>query len=260
MTMNRLQNELAIVTGADSGIGRATAIAFAREGADVVVTYRSDREGAEGTAREIETAGRKAAVLRLDQRDSQQVRTLFEQVRSSMGLPTILVNNAGMNGIGKMVKDMSDEEWDDVIRTNLHGPFYCCREFVRAIEGSGRHGSIINITSVHQEIPRAGEAGYDASKGGLCNLTTTLALEVADKNINVNNIAPGMILTPMNQEAIDDAQARHRKEQSIPMKRAGQPEEIAHAAVFLASEQARYIQGATIVIDGALMLFQGQGA
>ncbi len=260
MSTQRLQNELAIVTGADSGIGKATAIAFAREGADVVVTYRSDKEGAERTAQEIEAAGRKAGVFHLDQKDPKGVQDLFRQVRDSMGLPTILVNNAGMNGIGVPVKDMSDEQWDDVIRTNLHGPFYCCREFVRMIEGSGRHGSIINITSVHQEIPHAGNAGYDASKGGLRNLTTTLALEVADKNINVNNIAPGMILTPMNQEAIDDPQARQRKEQSIPMKRAGQPEEIAHAAVFLASDQARYIQGATIVIDGALMLFQGQGA
>lgn len=260
MTLQGLKGELALVTGADSGIGKATAIAFAQEGADVVVTYRSDKEGAAQTAREIESAGRKAGVFHLDQRDSKAVRDLFEEVRKSMGMPTILVNNAGMNGIDTLLKDMSDEEWDDVIRTNLYGPFYCCREFVRGIEGSGRHGSIINITSVHQEIPRAGASGYDASKGGLRNLTTTLALEVADKNINVNNIAPGMILTPMNQQAIDDPQQRKRQEQSIPMRRAGKPEEIAHAAVFLASEKARYIHGATIVIDGALMLFQGQGA
>jgi glucose 1-dehydrogenase len=260
MNVQRLPGELAIVTGADSGIGKAIAIAFAREGADVVVTYRSDREGAEATAQEIESAGRKAGIFQLDQREPGQVQSLFRQVRNSMDLPTILVNNAGMNGIDKLVRDMSDEEWDDVIRTNLHGPFYCCREFIRGIEGSGRHGTIINITSVHQEIPRAGAAGYDASKGGLRNLTTTLALEVADKNINVNNIAPGMIMTPMNQKAIDDPRQRQRQEQAIPMKRAGQPEEIAHAAVFLASEQARYIQGASIVIDGALMLFQGQGA
>jgi glucose 1-dehydrogenase len=256
----RLAGELAIVTGADSGIGRATAIAFAKEGADVVVTYRSDADGAADTAQQIEAAGRKAGVFRMDQRDVEQVRGLFQQVKRSMGLPTILVNNAGMNGVRKPVRDLSDEEWDEVVRTNLYGPFYCCREFVRSIEGSGRHGTIINISSVHQEISQAGAAAYDASKGGLRNLTTTLALEVADKNINVNNIAPGMILTPMNQKAIDDPQQRQRQEQSIPMKRAGQPEEIAHAAVFLASEQARYIHGTTIVIDGALMLFQGQGA
>ncbi|WP_019142769.1 SDR family NAD(P)-dependent oxidoreductase [Noviherbaspirillum massiliense] len=260
MNLQRLKGEIALVTGADSGIGQATAIAFAREGADVAITYFRDRAGAEHTAREIEAAGRKAAVFQLDQRDSQAVAQLFRDLGSGPGMPTILVNNAGINSIGKHVKDMTDEEWDNVIRTNLYGPFYCCREFIRGLEGSDRHGCIINITSVHQEIPNAGAAGYDSSKGGLRNLTTTLALELADKNINVNNIAPGMILTPMNQKAVDDAAVRDKKAQSIPMKRAGMPEEIAHAAVFLASEHARYIHGTTIVIDGALMLFQGQGA
>jgi glucose 1-dehydrogenase len=256
----RLSGEIAIVTGSDSGIGRATAIAFAREGADVAVTYFQDRQGAEQTACEIEAAGRKAAVFRLDQREPANVSGLFQEMRTALGTPTILVNNAGTNGPRKPLRDMTDEDWDSTIRTNLYGPFYCCREFIRAIEGSGRHGTIINITSVHQEIPRAGATAYCASKGGLRNLTTSLALEVAEKNININNIAPGMVLTPMNQKAVDDPQARERQVQSIPMKRAAQPEEIAEAAVFLASAQARYIHGTTIVVDGALMLFQGQGA
>lgn len=255
-----LKGELAIVTGADSGIGRATAIALAREGADVVITWHSDDVGAAGTAREVEQAGAEAAIFRLDQSDPEQVRGLFQEVRSKIGLPTILVNNAAIGMGGKPVRDISDQEWDKAIRTNLYGPFYCCREFIRMIDGSGRHGTIINISSVHEEIPRAGAAAYDVSKGGLRNLTTTLALEVSDKNINVNNIAPGMILTPMNQKAIDDRDQYQRQVQSIPMKRAGQPEEIAHVAVFLASQRARYIQGTTIVVDGALMLFQGQGA
>ncbi|HZW22146.1 glucose 1-dehydrogenase [Noviherbaspirillum sp.] len=260
MEAKRLNGELAVVTGADSGIGQATAIAFAREGADVVITYLHDRDGAEQTAREVEAAGRRAAVFQADQRESKNVRQLFQDVLQSIGLPTVLVNNAGVDATGKHVKDMTDEDWDLVIRTNLSGPFYYCREFIRGIEGSGRHGTIINITSVHQEIPRAGAAGYDASKGGLRNLTTTLALELSERNINVNNIAPGMVLTPMNQQAMDDPEAEKQQVQSIPMKRAAKPEEIAHVAVFLASEQARYIQGTTIVVDGALMLFQGQGA
>lgn len=260
MREKQLSGEIAIVTGADSGIGRATAIALAQEGADVAITWRSDREGAEDTAREVEKAGARAAVLQLDQRDSARVRQLFQDVLATLGLPTILVNNAGMNANGKLVSETTDEEWEATIRTNLFGPFYCCREFIRMLEGSGRHGSIINITSVHQEIPMVGAAAYDASKGGLRNLTTTLALELGEKNINVNNIAPGMILTPMNQKAMDDPQTLHKQVQSIPMKRAGKPEEIAHAAVFLASEKARYIHGTTIVIDGALVLFQGQGA
>lgn len=260
MNTQRLRGELAVVTGADSGIGQATAIAFAHEGADVIATWFHDQQGAEKTAREIEAAGRKAALYQLDQRDSASVKSLFQDVKAGMGIPTILVNNAGIDAIGKAVRDMTDEEWDDVIRTDLSGPFYCCREFIRAIDGSGKHGTILNITSVHQEIPRAGASGYDAAKGGLRNLTTTLALELAEKNINVNNIAPGMVLTPMNQQAMDDPAALKEQVRSIPMKRAARPEEIAHVAVFLASEHARYIHGTTIVVDGALMLFQGQGA
>lgn len=260
MDGKRLDGELAIVTGGDSGIGQATAIAFAREGADVIVTYLHDRDGAEQTAREVEAAGRKAAVYQVDQRESKKVWHFYEEVLQSVGLPTILVNNAAVDTTGTYVKDMTDEDWDNAIRTNLSGPFYYCREFIRAIDGSGRHGTIINISSVHQEIPRAGGAGYDASKGGLRNLTTTLALEVSELNINVNYIAPGMVLTPMNQQAIDDPEAQARQVRNIPMKRAAMPEEIAHVAVFLASGQARYIQGTTIVVDGALMLLQGQGA
>jgi glucose 1-dehydrogenase len=260
MNPQRLRGEIAIVTGSDSGIGKATAIAFAQEGADVALTYFHDREGAEHTQREVEAAGRKAIVFNLDQRDSGSVARLFEAAQNGLGAPTILVNAAATAPAGKQVKDLSDEEWDNDIRTNLHGPFYCCREFVRRSEGTGRHGVIINVTSVHQEIPMPGAAGYDAAKGGLRNLTTTLALEIAERNINVNNLAPGMVLTPMNQKAMDDPEARKRQEQAIPMKRAAQPEEIAQVALFLASGEARYIHGATIVVDGGLMLSLGQGA
>ncbi|MDQ3206734.1 MAG: 3-oxoacyl-ACP reductase FabG [Pseudomonadota bacterium] len=257
---NRLKGEVAIVTGSDSGIGKATAIEFAREGADVAVTYHSDRDNAQRTLEQVEGAGRKGFLMQLDVRDPAQVEALFRDVTAQLGTPTILVNNAGIDAAGVPVKDMSLEHWDKIIRTNLYGPFFCCQQFIRGLDGSDRHGTIINITSVHQEIPRAGAAGYDVSKGGLRNLTTTLALELAEKNINVNNIAPGMVLTPMNQEAIDDPEVLDKQVQSIPMKRAARPEEIAYTAVFLASDQARYIHGATIVVDGALTLFQGQGA
>jgi glucose 1-dehydrogenase len=260
MNAHRFQGEIAIVTGSDSGIGQATAIAFAREGADVAITYFHDLEGAEHTQREVQSAGRKSVLCQVDQRDSANVIHLFQKVQDELGTPTILVNNAAVGPDGKSVKDLSDENWDNEIRTDLYGPFYCSREFLRRIDGTGKHGTIINISSVHEHIPMPGAAGYDAAKGGLRNLTTTLALEFADKNINVNNIAPGMVLTPMNQQAIDDPEFLKQQVASIPMKRAAQPEEIAHVAVFLASEQARYIHGTTIVVDGALMLFQGQGA
>ncbi|MBA3891843.1 MAG: SDR family oxidoreductase [Gemmatimonadaceae bacterium] len=260
MRAARLEGEVAVVTGSDSGIGQATAIAFAREGADVAITYLHDESGARRTGSEVERLGRRAFVTRLDVREPAQVAEYFATVTSTLGTPTILVNDAGIDSAGKHVKDMSLEHWDDILRTNLSGPFYCCQQFIRGLEGSDRHGTILNITSVHQEIPRAGAAGYDVSKGGLRNLTTTLALELAESNINVNNIAPGMVLTPMNQEAMDDPEVLKKQVQSIPMKRAAQPEEIAHVAVFLASAEARYIHGTTIVVDGGLMLFQGQGA
>lgn len=260
MADKRLEGEIAVVTGSDSGIGQATAIAFAREGADVAVTYFEDQGGAERTRRAVEEAGQRAIMVHLDQRDPASVDHLFEETRTRLGASTILVNNAGIDSTGKYVKDMSHEDWDNELKTNLYGPFFCCQQFIRGIEGTGKHGTIINITSVHQEAPRAGAAGYDVAKGGLRNLTTTLALELAEKNINVNNIAPGMVLTPMNQRAIDDPEYYKQQAQSIPMKRAAKPEEIAAAAVFLASRDARYVQGATLVVDGALLLNQGQGA
>jgi glucose 1-dehydrogenase len=260
MDSRRLEGEIAVVTGSDSGIGQATALAMAKEGADVAITYFHDKDGAERTRSGIEASGRKAFAVQLDVRDPARVADFFQAVGQQLGTPTILVNAAGLNSTGKHVAELSNEDWDDILRTNLYGPFYCCREFIRMLDGSDRHGTIINITSVHQEIPRAGAAAYDASKGGLRNLTTTLALELSEKNINVNNIAPGMVLTPMNQAALDDPEVLKKRVQSIPMKRAGRPEEIARVAVFLASEDARYIQGATIMVDGALTLFQGQGA
>lgn len=260
MDGKRLQNEVAIVTGSDSGIGQSMAIAFAREGADVAITYLDDTVGAQNTRKRVEAVGRRAIVVQLDQRRAESVTQLFRETQNQLGTPTILVNNAGVDSTGKSVQDMALEEWDNEIKTNLYGPFYCCREFIRRLDGTSKHGTIINITSVHEEIPRAGASGYDASKGGLRNLTRTLALELAEKNINVNNIAPGMVLTPMNESAVENAHVREKQVQSIPLKRAAQPEEIAEVAVFLASRDARYIHGASVVVDGGLMQNQGQGA
>lgn len=199
MTDKRLEGEIAVVTGSDSGIGQATAIAFAREGADVAATHLADQAGAEKTHQGVEEACQRAIVVQRDQRIPQSVAHLFEATRSRLGTPTILVNNVGIDASGKHAKDLPVEDWDNALKTSLYGTFYCCRQFLRAIEGSGRHGTIISITSIHQGAPRAGALDYDVTKGGLRNLTTTLALEVAEKNINVNAIAPGMVLTPFNQ-------------------------------------------------------------
>ncbi len=258
----RLENRIAIVTGSDSGIGQAIAIAFAKEGADIVITKHKDSKGIEETRKAIQNAGQQVIIVELDQKNLSDIEKVYKETKEKLGVPTILVNNAATDSTGKQVKDMSIEEWDEKIRTNLYGPFYFCKNFIKQLELSDEksNASIINITSVHQEIPRVGASDYCAAKGALRNLTYCIALEVAEKNITVNNIAPGMVLTPMNQEAIDNPKVKQEQVQSIPIKRAGEPNEIAHAAVFLASDDARYIHGTTLFIDGGLMLYQGQGA
>jgi len=255
-----MENKVAIITGSDSGIGRAMAEAFAQEGADVTVTWFRDRAGAEDTKRKVEAAGRRALVVQLDQRDPAQVEALFRETTDRLGVPYILVNDAGIDSTGKQVADMPVEDWDNELRTNVSGPFYCCQQFIRIRRANGGKGKILNVTSVHEEIPRAGAAGYDCAKGALRNLTRTLALELAPDRINVNNIAPGMVLTPMNQSALDDAKVLEKQVQSIPWKRAAEPEEIAKLAVYLASEDADYATGQTFVLDGGLMMNMGQGA
>lgn len=257
---DRLADRVALITGSDSGIGQATAIAFAKEGADVVVTYLEDEEGARETVRGVEAAGGKALLRHLDVRDEASIESVFDDTMAEFGRIDILMNNASVDSTGKQIAELSLDEWDDAVRTNLTGPMLCCRRFINERRNAGGRGKIINVTSVHDEIPRAGAAEYCATKGGLQNLTRSLALELAPDQINVNNIGPGMVLTPMNQEALDDRETREQQTESIPFKRAARPEEIANLAVFLASDDADYVSGSTYYIDGALMQNQGQGA
>jgi len=256
----RLQEKIALITGADSGIGQATAIAFAQEGADVVITYFEDKDGAEHTRKSVEAAGRKGLVVQVDTSDEQQVEKLFDQAIATFGTVHILMNNAGVDGSGTNVADLTTTVWDKAIKTNLYGYFFCCRRFIKIRQSEGGGGKIVNITSVHEEIPRAGTAEYSSAKGAVRNLTRTLALELAPLKINVNNLAPGMVLTPFNQSSIDDPKKLEQEVQSIPWKRAAQPAEIAQVAVFLASHDADYVTGSTYFIDGGLMQNQGQGA
>lgn len=256
----RLESQVAIVTGSDSGIGRAIAVELAREGADVAVTYRTDEEGARETERLVTDAGARAIVVRLDVTREVQVEAVFDETARRLGTPTVLVNNAGMGGPGDEVADLATEDWSRVLETNLYGPFYACRRFLQVRREAGGGGKVINVTSVHEHIPTAGDAVYDVSKGGLRNLTRTLALEAAKHRVNVNAIAPGMILTPMNQEAIEDEGKRAEAEKSIPWRRASEPVEVARLAVYLASSDSDYVTGETIVIDGGLSLNLGQGA
>jgi glucose 1-dehydrogenase len=255
-----LSEQIAIVTGSDSGIGQAIAIEFASNGANVVIDYLDDQRGAETTRAAVEKAGGRAIVVKGDVGNPDDVDRIFRECEDQLGTATILVNNAGVDSRGKLVSELSPKEWIDSIQVNLTGPFLCARRFIVALTSKNRPGKIINISSVHEEIPRAGAAEYCASKGGLRNLMRCLALELADKGINVNNVAPGMVLTPMNQEAIDDPKKRAEQVRSIPMKRAAQPEEIAKVALFLASPESNYVHGSTYVIDGGLMQNLGQGA
>ena len=260
-TSRVLQGKVALVTGAASGIGSAIAVEFARAGARVCINYASNRVGAEQTAAVIDQMGGDAVVLQADVGSESAVDTMFAAAKRTFGSPTILVNNAGIDALGKPIADMSLEEWEASIRTNLTGPFLCARAFVRGVAKAGTGGAkIVNISSVHAEIPRAGASEYCASKGGLRNLTRCLSLELAAQKINVNAIAPGMILTPMNQADLDDPEKLKKDEETIPWRRGGQPEEVARLALYLASGDADYVTGATYVIDGGLMQNQGQGA
>jgi glucose 1-dehydrogenase len=256
----QLTGKVAIVTGSDSGMGQAIAEEFARHGADVAVTWFTDEPGAQMTRQIVEQLGQKALAMQIDVRDASEIARLFTETERQLGTPFILVNDAGVDSVGKHVAEMTAEEWDDRFKTNVYGPFHACQQFIRARRKAGGQGKIINITSVHEDIPRAGAAGYCASKGALRNLTRCLALELAEDRINVNNIAPGMIKTPMNQPALDDPKVMEEQVQSIPWKRAGEPWEIAKLALYLASSDSDYASGQTFVLDGGLMMNQGQGA
>jgi glucose 1-dehydrogenase len=261
MADGRLQGKVALITGSDSGIGQATAEEFAKEGADVVVHYLDDRDGAEVTRRAVEAAGQRAVVVQGDISDEAAVATMFDQALEVFAAIDILMNNAGVDASGQEVAELSTEVWDTAIRTNLYGAFFCCRRYIQERKAAGSMGGkIINVTSVHEEIPNAGGSDYDCSKGALRNLTRTLALELAPLRINVNNLGPGMVLTPFNQPAIDDPELLDKQVQSIPFKRAAQPAEIARLAVFLASSDSDYVTGSSYYMDGGLMRNLGQGA
>ncbi len=260
MTTPRLQGKIALITGSDSGIGQATAMAFAGEGADVVITYLHDADGAAETKTQVEAAGRQALVVQVDISDEAQVDAAFDRAIETFGTVDILMNNAGVDASGTHVADLPTDVFDTAMRTNVYGTFFCCRRFINVRKKHAGGGKIINVTSVHEDIPNAGGADYDCSKGAIRNLTRALALELAPLQINVNNLAPGMVLTPFNQPAIDDPKLLDEQVQSIPLKRAADPSEIARLAVFLACSDSDYCTGSTFTMDGGLSQNIGQGA
>jgi glucose 1-dehydrogenase len=256
----KLKGKVAIVTGSDSGIGQATAIALAGEGADVVVDYLRDRDGAEKTKAGVEAAGRRAVVTNTDVRDEKQVDAMFDRALAEFGHVDILVNNAGVDASGKKVAELDTATWDNAIRTNLYGYFFCARRFMKERVSAGGGGKCINITSIHAKYPRAGAADYDCSKGAEEMLMKTLALEGAPNHINVNAVAPGWVATPFNEADLRDKQTYEADAKTVPLGRIERPEEVANVAVFLATDDADYVTGATWTIDGGLSVNQGLGA
>jgi glucose 1-dehydrogenase len=249
----RLDGKVALITGSDSGIGRGIAELFAASGADVTVTYFTDQAGAEETAAMVRGHGRRALVVQVDVGMPDQVERLFAAHDAAFGRIDVLVNNAATGAHGE-VTDLPFSSWERVIRTNLHGPFLCSQQAGRRMLARGEGGRIINISSVHEESCWPGSAAYCVSKVGLRNLTRTMAIELGPHGITVNDIAPGMILTPMNHRAATDPEYLREAEAQIVARRAGQPRDIANMALFLASDAGSYCTGSTHYVDGGWML------
>jgi glucose 1-dehydrogenase len=256
-----LRGQKAVVTGANSGIGRAVAIALGHAGADVVVNYRDAEDAAIAVTREIAQAGSRGLAIRADVSKEEDVQELFRRAIAELGTVDILVNNAGLQKDAAF-DQMTLAQWNAVIAVNLTGQFLCAREAVREFKRRGVRpeisraaGKIICISSVHEVIPWAGHANYAASKGGVMLMMKTLAQEVAPMKIRVNSIAPGAIRTPINMAAWDTPEALQSLLELIPYKRIGDPEDIGRVAVWLASDAADYVVGTTIFVDGGMTLY-----
>jgi NAD(P)-dependent dehydrogenase (short-subunit alcohol dehydrogenase family) len=246
---------LAIVTGGDSGIGRATAQLLAREGFDVGITFHTDEDGARATAREIEARGQKAHVERLEAA-SPDAGEVVDLLVSQLGGLGVLVNVAGTGHSTKAV-DLPYEKWREVIATDLDGPFLCAQHAARVMLAADQGGRIVNVTSVHEHVPRLGSAAYCAAKAGLGMLTKVMALELGEHGITVNAVAPGEIATEMT--GMDESEAYHQERPGNPIGRPGHVNEVASVIAFLASPRAAYVTGSSYVVDGGLMLMSAHG-
>jgi len=258
-----LQGQKALVTGSSSGIGRACAIALAEAGADVVVNYVGHDEPAQDVVKKIQAIGVKAYAHAADVSQEGQVRELFETAKREFGTLDILVNNAGVQRDAPF-EAMTLEQWNTVLGINLTGQFLCAREAVREFkrrgvvpEISSAAGKIICTSSVHEVIPWAGHVNYAASKGGIMMMMKSIAQEVAPYRIRVNSVAPGAIRTPINRSAWETPEAMKDLLTLIPYNRIGEPEDIGRVVAWLASDQADYITGTTVFVDGGMTLYPG---
>ncbi|MFC9755105.1 SDR family oxidoreductase [Streptomyces sp. NPDC056921] len=263
MPLRLLRGQKALVTGASSGIGRATAVELGRAGADVVVNYVAGREAAEDVVREIETFGVRAYAHEADVSREDQVVAMFARMVEEFGTVDVLVANAGLQR-DAAAAEMTLDQWHKVLDVNLTGQFLCAREAVKEFDRRGvvpevsrAAGKIICMSSVHQIIPWSGHLNYAASKGGVLMLMRTLAQECAPRGIRVNAVAPGAIRTPINTSAWDTPEAEAELLELIPYRRVGDPPDIATAVTLLASDLMDYVVGTTLYVDGGMTLFPG---
>lgn len=258
-----LEGQPALVTGANSGIGKSVALGLAASGADVVVNYVTNPPAADEVAHAIEAVGRRAMVIKADVSEENEVKSMFSRAIDHFGTLHIAVSNAGLQR-DAAIDEMTLEQWNTVIRVNLTGQFLCAREAIREFKRRGiasavsaAAGKLIMMSSVHQEIPWAGHANYATSKGGVMQLMRSVAQELAPFAIRVNGVAPGAIRTPINRRAWDTPDAYADLMTLIPYKRIGEPEDIARAVAWLVSDAADYVTGATLFVDGGMTLYPG---
>ena len=259
--MPGLKGKGVLVTGGTSGIGQAIAVKFAEYGANVAINYLRQPDEASDTEQQVhacvnrvQQTGVRDVLVQGDVSKEDDVVQMVGEAVGELGGLDVLVNNAGIQ-ISRHSDELSSEDFDKVLAVNLRGAFLCAREAIRHFLAEGKPGVIINVSSVHQLIPKPDYLGYSVSKGGMQNLTRTLALEYAGRGIRVNGIGPGATVTPINRAWIDDPVKREMVESHIPMARAGTAEEMGAVACFLASDDAGYITGQTIFVDGGLTLF-----
>ena len=261
-----LQGQKALVTGGASGIGKAVAIALGQAGADVVVNFRRGEDQAKEVVAEIRKSGSRAYAQKADVSDEDQVKNMYQKMIREFSTIDILINNAGLQKDAPF-DEMTLDQWNAVINVNLTGQFLCAREAVREFKRRGvvksvscAAGKIICMSSVHEIIPWAGHVNYAASKGGVMLMMKSIAQEVAPFRIRVNSIAPGAIRTPINRQAWQTQQAYDELMELVPYKRIGEPDDIARAAVWLASDYADYVNGISLVVDGGMTLYPGFAA